>query len=318
MRRVGLRIGLAWLLWSIGLHASAQGPSVRVYVAGDACQRAALLRQQLTPLLAVDVELRFEGGEPTELAPGQARVRDRGDSYSVYTRDLAREIDDPLRDCLERARVAAVFIALNVKPAPKPVPEPEPEPEFEPEPEPEPESEPESDRVGFGVMLFGGGAYASELDRIAPGAGAGAWVAHRGWRFVLSAAVLASAELELASSETLTGGAVDLMRMPFNLTAGYALRAGPVEVGPALGLAFDLLRLEGVGVEDPQTELRANTGFLVAGDLQVRILPQLSGVVRVGMSWFPRAYDLSVDRAGRLGRTPRLWFSATAGFGWQI
>ncbi len=293
---------------------------MRVYVAGDACPSAALLRQQLAPLLPRDVGLTFEGGDPKELAQGQARVRDRGDAYAVYTRDLTREVDDTLRDCLERARVAAVFIALNVKPALTPAPEPEPEREPEPEPEPEPEAEPEpeSDRLRIGLMLFGGAAYAGEIERIAPGGGAGVWVAHGGWRFVLSAGVLAPAELELAPSETLTGGTVDLMRMPFNLTAGYALRAGPIDVGPALGLAFDLLRIEGVGVEAPRTELRANTGFFAAGDLQVRLLPQLIGILRVGLSWFPRAYDLSVDRAGRLGRTPRLWLSATAGLGWQI
>ena len=144
------------------------------------------------------------------------------------------------------------------------------------------------------------------------------WVAHQRWRFVVSAGMLAPAKLALQASETLTGGAVDLMRIPLNLTAGYAVKAGPLEVGPALGLAFDLLRLEGQGLEDPQTALRANTGFLVAGDLQLRILPQFLGVLRVGLSWFPRAYDLSVDRAGRLGRTPRTWFSGSLGFGWQI
>jgi hypothetical protein len=303
--------------------AHAEGPPVlTVYVAPAACPNAALLRAQLTPLVPGQVELSFDGGERRgPLQPGQARVRDLGEAYAIEAPGAQREVEDSIRDCLERARVAAVFIALNVKPIPKPEPAPPPEPEAEPEPEPEPEpeAEPEAEPDGtrFGLLLFGGLGYAGEIERVAPGGGFGAFVVRDDWRFLVSAALLAPAEFELAESGG-ERGSVELWRMPASVSAGYRLRAGPFEVGPALGLAVDVLRLRGQGVDDPQTELRANPGFLLAADLHLPFTRRLSASLRLGLSWFPRAYDLSLEPGGRVGQTPRLWFGGHLGLGFEL
>jgi hypothetical protein len=315
-------VGAAWLLLLAHAPAHAEARRLRLSVAEGACPSAALLQQQLAPLLQRDVTLEF-GPAAEGAASGRVTVEDYGESYAIDVDGRSREVDDPARDCLERARVAAVFIALNARnppPQPEPVPEPEdPEPE-DPEPEDpeEPDLPPDPNRVQIIAALFGAASYATSLDGAAPGGGAAVWVGQRGLRFGFSAALLASAELPLGPNADGVRGSVKLTRLPLALSASYLLEAGPFAIGPVLGLGIDLLRLRGSGVIDPQTELRANPGALLGVDTLCHFSPALLGVLRLSFSVFPRAYDLSVEPAGRLGTTPQLWLGAILGLGWQI
>lgn len=275
----------------------------------------ALVQQQLTPLLPRELKLEFGPAAP-EGGPGHGSIEDYGESYAVEIDGRSREVDDPARDCLERARVAAVFIALNTRGAPVPAPAREPEPEAE-EPE-EPELPPDPDRLQIVAALFGAASYATAVRSAAPGGGAAIWLGQRRLRFGFSAALLASTELPLGPNADGLRGSVDLTRLPLALSASYLLEAGPFEIGPVLGLGVDLLRLHGRDVIDPQTELRANPGALLGADVLCRLSPALLGVVRLSFTVFPRAYDLTVDPAGRLGTTPQLWLGAILGLGWQI
>lgn len=295
-------------------------------VEGDGCPDTALLEQALAPLI---------GGEAAgEAGSGHASVRDLGERYRVEVGAVAREFDDPARDCRERARVAAVFIALNRKEAraapkppaaePKPKPEPKPdEPAAEPEPEPllEPPAptafEDRTDIVHYGMQLFGAAAYAPDPSKLAPGGGAGAWLTAGDFRFELSAGALAPADIDLQTQSSVNG-AVALLRLPLSLSASYLLRAGAFRFGPALGLALDVLRMHGKNLPDPQTELRVNPGGLAALDAHARLGREWLALLRLSLSAFPRAYDLAVDRAGKLGSTPRLWLGATLGIEYQF
>ena len=58
-----------------------------------------------------------------------ATIEDLGETYRIGVGEAAREVRDPARKCLERARVAAVFLALNLpseEPATPPPPLPHP------------------------------------------------------------------------------------------------------------------------------------------------------------------------------------------------
>ncbi len=298
-------------------HGQSGAASVRLQVGGDACPGAAVLRQKLQPLLGDGAELTVEPDSIVAApGPGHAVVVDLGDRYAIEVGGLRRELPDPARDCIERARVAAVFIALNVKAQPvaeRPPPEPEPrEPET-------PEAEPSLEERGmrWGVRLSGEASYALAIDRSALGAGAGVWLGAGAFHFDAGAGALSPAEVELEARDG-ASGSVALMRIPLTFSASYLLRVGAVAFGPVLGLGVDLLRLRGQDVTRPQTELRINPGALAAVDAHLRFTPELSVLLRVGVSAFPRAYDLSVDPQGRLGSTPRAWLSGSLGVQWQV
>ncbi len=87
------------------------------------------------PSLTVDVTGKCPSAEAVAVALGSAvgtemkaigkdvpKVTDLGDRFSVSAFGQAREYADPGRDCDERARAAAVFIALALNPPFVPAP----------------------------------------------------------------------------------------------------------------------------------------------------------------------------------------------------
>jgi hypothetical protein len=305
--RVWRAVGVVALELLVCVSAHAQASLVLVRVTPNACPDAALLQQKLSPLATGDGGFVVSGDAFDRAGQERATVRDLGGSYVIEIDGLRRELVDGARDCVERARVAAVLIALNSKQAtpPKVVPAPETPAPLEPP------------RLRLGMLLFGEGAYASETARAAPGVGAGVWLQHRGLRLALTTAVVASTAVDLEPTGAVRGS-VALMRLPLVLSASYLWSAGRLQLGPTLGLDVDVLRLRGVDVVRPQTALRVNPGVLVGADANVRLTSALSGVLRLGLDVFPRAYNLSVDPIGRLGRTPRLWLGAELGLAWRF
>jgi hypothetical protein len=96
---------LVALLLSQGLHAAADEPTVHVIPEAGCPSQAAVaealarLRSESTP------------GSSTDDASAQATVEDLGDSYRITVRS-ERNVADPGRRCDERARTAALVIAL--------------------------------------------------------------------------------------------------------------------------------------------------------------------------------------------------------------
>jgi hypothetical protein len=288
-------------------HAQAQ-PTVHVQIEVLAsCPSGGLLREQLAPLLAPGTVLAVNTDAPPAGAIA-ATVRDLGDRYLVALGGVQRELDDPGRTCVERARVAAVFIALNGQPRAGATP-----------------GAPGSDGDGAGedaflrlaLELFAAAAYASEIDRAAPGGGAGVWLELAALRFGFHAALLAPAEVSLDVVQGVSGN-VALLRVPLIVSAGYLWTTGGLQLGPSLGLELDVLRLRGQDVASPETELRLNPGAVLSADLRAPLGRALSAVLRLSLSAFPRAYRLKVDPTGSLGETPHLWFGAALGLGWQL
>jgi hypothetical protein len=281
--------------------ADASGLHVRVELLAS-CPSAKLLREQLAVLLPAGTRLAVNTDAPAAGALA-ASLRDQGSSFSVTADGVEREVDDPARDCVERARVAAVFIALNVQP------------KLSAAQAAEGEDEDAAGGWGVELELFAAAAYASEIDRMAPGAGVGVWFARESWRLAFHAAVLAPADVGLEAAPGVSGD-VGLLRVPLVGSAAYLFAADTVEIGPALGLELDVLRMRGQGVERPETELRLNPGAMVGAVMRARLSHAFSALLRLSLSAFPRAYELTVDPSGQLGATPRLWLGAALGVGW--
>lgn len=306
----GLIVGA--LLWAAGPLRAQAPEQVHIEVALGACPDASQLEQALGPLLEQGVTLVLE---PTASTTRRASVVDLGEHYAIEIDGERRDVEDARRDCVERARVAAVFIALNMQAAPPAKPA---EPPKKPEPpvEEPPVEEPEAPALapGFGASLFALGEHSTDAARTAFGAGASLFYVTAPLRFELSLGVLAPIELELETRDDIRAR-VRLLRVPLALTASYLLRASAFELGPVLGLALDLLHIEGdgEGVERPQTELRMSPGVLAGADAQLWISRYVGLVLRLQMRAFPMVYRFEVEPLGRLGEVPRLWLSGQLG-----
>ena len=115
-----MRAPLHLLLWTAGVCAlasvgdasaqSAAGPSLPPAISGT-CPDPGAVENALATLLSLAAPAP-SGPRPT--------VSDLGDHYSVAVGDRAKTYADPGRDCAERARVVATFIALVLDPEAQP------------------------------------------------------------------------------------------------------------------------------------------------------------------------------------------------------
>jgi hypothetical protein len=281
-------------LWVASASAEPEPEPVRVQLAAAACPSPSELEDKLEPLLEAELDVSDDD------TAADATVIDHGASFTVEVAGVEREFYDSARDCLERGRQAAVFIALNLKPSATVEP-----------------ADADSDEAArLGLQASGELAYSGAPRPVGPGVGGGFWLEYGPLRFVFSASVLLASEFAVQSAEV--AGAVRLTRVPLCLSAGYLLHVGALAFGPTLGLALDVLRLRGVDLERAQTQVRTNLGVIAAFDAQLQLSHALAAIVRVGLSAFPRSYRFSIVPLGSAGETPKLWFAASLGVSGQF
>lgn len=301
---------------TLASHVSAQAQRRLGLQVGQGCPTRAQVATELEPLL--------QGFALSEGAgDALASVEDLGDSYRISVGAASRNVRDPARKCLERARVAAVFLALNLPPDDLPSAVPPPPP---PRPRPQP-----SDSVDAGAapddVTANRDARAVELRAFALAeAAAGAGVVSTGlgvgaslrWR-ALAVSLLGA----LTTSTTpyqVTGQApsFELQRVPLALLLGGEARLGMVGLGIEAGPAVDVLRFEGKSVPNPERALRANWGLRLNAVLRVRASRRLAAELLPVVSWFPRTYLVQVEPSHLLAETPRFWLGVTLGLNYQI
>ena len=295
------------LLVLLGL-AVADGvrAQLRVRVPPDGCPTAAELERQLAPLLP-------EGGEPIVAVPqGEARavVDDQGARYTVEVDGVVRQLEDAARACVERARVAAVFIALNLEPraAASPPQDQEPPPPPPPLVDPGP---------AFGLAVLGAFAHAPDAEVSAPAAAAGVWLASGSLRFGVELGARLPVALDLRPADGVEGS-VEQTRFLLELHAAYLFGARPLELGPYVGVGGELQRLRGMEVVRPQEALRFNPTAALGLHAQLRLSERLQLLARASGRAVPRAHDLTIEPLGRLGRTPRAWLALELGLALEL
>lgn len=284
---------------------------------GDGCPSADLVRRQLVPL----VEPR-----PIELvssAEASAVVEDQGDRYSIVVGGDRRDVTDASRNCLERARVAAVFIAMNLpvkaqeSPAAKP-PTPAPSPASPPpEPELEPEAEPAPPPVWrFGVQGRFGTSLAPEHGALALGVNAGPTVSVAHWEIALSFGF--SGPTTVSGLGPSRAESVELLRFPVRLTLAHLWSIGSLELGPELGAFAGLLRIRGDNVPEPETSLRFDGGVSAGVISRWRARDDLAVGVGADFLYSPYRYDLLVGPERKLGETPAVWLNFGASLAYNL
>jgi hypothetical protein len=257
------------------------------------------------------------GGDARHLLPAAPHVTDLGDSFEITARGQTQRYVDAPRDCEERARMAAVFIALALNPptfeAPAPAGPPAGAIEAKPSirtPPPAPAASAGWLSLAIDARLDGGGAPAAEF---APGAELRAGVGRQHFGVVAAAGVLAPTEARYVSVP------VRQQRFPLSLAlTGRRNMSGALEAAVALGVALVPFTLRGSGLTAPEPAVRLDVGARLAIELRFPALSRrMTPFVDLHAEYFPRPYVIDVDPLGDIGTTGHLWVGASLGVGFE-
>jgi len=229
---------------------------------------------------------------------------------------VERVIENAARDCEERARIAAVLVALVVDPPLPAADSAAPEAPAKPPPVPASAPPPAPPEPWEWAMLAGGTA------ALAPGAeGSRTWgagpalrglVGQRGWDVAMTAAFVSPVRLELE------GGGVRLTRIPLDLSGSLSFGSSEMRGVVGAGLAGDLLHFTGTDVAQAESSLRFDAGLRSHVGLRFRFGAEVWGVAEVSGTFFPRPYEFEVPPNGVVGHTPTFWLAATFGVLFEI
>jgi hypothetical protein len=268
----------------------------------------------LEPLVGHERRLRLL--EPSDERSADAQVHDLGSDYRITLAGVERTHTDAARNCAERARVAAVFIALNLHaPAERAQPEATSAPAPAAAPTIPPRVRDTAPRITSPTLRWGLGAFASvgyvAKQQAVGGGGLEVWLQHRLWHVGLRATGLSAQRL--AVSPRADGGHAQLLRAPALLFVGLLWRVSRLELGPSVGLTLDLLTARGRGLAASERIWRVNLGAQAGLDARYFLSERWALAARVDASFYPRAYTLRVEPEGREAHTPRIWLSAQLG-----
>jgi hypothetical protein len=259
-------------------------------------------------------------------------VHDVGQRYVVTVRERTREYDDALRDCVSRARVAAVFVALTLAPPdiglpdlaeesaqnPKALPEQPPAPASTPgtalsKPLPlqdiaraERAISPSPWRAGIEIGAFCTLAPRTNQTLSALGAELRFFLVRSRWGLYLGANLTTSNNLEMASSS------VRLQRYPFDVGLRWNWQGGWLGGSLDLGAVVAIVTAQQRNLAEASQKTLVDVGGRAGVTLLVRrstVTPFVRGFAEL----YPSTHALAVEPRGVIGRTPAFWTGASVG-----
>ena len=243
--------------------------------------------------------------------PSDFRTVDLGDAFEVTTGGQVQRYADAARDCAERARVAAVFVALAMNPPSLEAPRPPPPSATEP---PRPPPTPEGLWLSLGVAARVDGAVGGGSDATS-GATAGGEIDVAFGRGSFGIEVTAGA---MTSTEnTVDSVQVKEQRFPCSLAATVHRRpSAHLEVGAALGAALTPFTLHGQGLDTTLPATRFDAGARLALELKVAG-HALTPFANLHVEYFPRTYEIAVAPLGNIGTTAPLQIGLSFGLAFE-
>ena len=297
---VAALVTAGWLLCS---QSRADVPPLLHLKTEGACPSEDTIQRQLRPLLpATEVVVRAGSSAPT------AHVVDHGASFTINVNGAERNIGEPARDCVERARISAVFIALVLDP---PLVLPKANEHFTsahaPLPAPEPAERTEVD-VSVAAAVLTSAALASPGPQVwSVGPTLGVALGHGSSEGALSMALLSPAKLEFDAAT------VRVTRAPIGVSYRLLQRAGDFGGYGGVGLELEVLHISGVGFERSRRSVRLGAGGRASLGVRHAFRAPWTGFAELAGAYFLRPYRLEVEPQRVLGTTPRFWLAVTLG-----
>ncbi len=273
-----------------------------------------------------------------------ASISDDGANFRVAVAGQERSFSDPARQCTERARHAAVFIALVLDPpivaepaAPSAAPLPAPAPSRAPPPAapaapaapntPAPHLAGVTTRENASPAPAADGAIARShfdialglVSQLAPASstrsltltnGAAAWARYERRFYVSLGAGVLYGPLHFDEADAAAWFVL------LDLAAGWSLRVGAWEAQAELGPAISLLAISGKNLAQSQRQIRLEMGGRAGVGGRFWFSDKFALYLSLGASWIPSPYRLTVDEPeGRtsVGSMPRLWLRGSGG-----
>ncbi len=274
-------------------------PPRSIKIVGDerGCPTPGQVSGLLAPLLPAS-RIAAGGGPP---ALDDITISDDGTTFRVLAAGQERSFADPVRECLERARHAAVFVALALDP-----------PAVSGARPPEPERaellvEPAVTKRASHVDVALGALFES-----APGSSPRADVRAGG----VALRVRWGRELYGPGSLHLQTAAAKVLWFPIDTALGLNIRSADYELGGELGPAVTVFGVLGQDLVGARRQWRADLGARVAATGRAWIGERFGFFLSVQAAAFVRPYKLRVDPTGpesEVGATPWLWWGGTAG-----
>lgn len=254
-------------------------------------------------------------------APAEAAIIDEGSQYRVTIAGQERSFVDAGRQCAERARHAAVFVALVLDPPLIPEPS-EAEPAAPPTPPPAmPSSErpapisaspPPSTSMDLTLAPVVQVAPASGERGTTVAAGGMAWVrAKRGLHLALGTGLL-------RGSLQFDDVVADAWWIPLHLALGVRVDADRWEAGGEIGPNVTLLSVLGRDLAQAERQVRLEWGGRAAVLSRFWFSKNFALYLSGEALFRPSTYALLIDPQGKVGFTPALWLGGAAGLSCKL
>ena len=248
--------------------------------------------------------------------PSDFRLADLGDAFEVTVGGQVQRYADAARDCTERARVAAVFVALAMNPPslePSRPPPPPPPPAVQ-QRQPPPAPEPDRSWLSVGVAARVDGAVGGGSDATSGATAGGELDVALGKG---SFGIEASAGVVTSTQNTIASVQVTQQRFPCSLSATFRRRASAhLEIGAGLGAALTPFTLHGQGLDTTLPVTRFDAGARLALELRVA-RTALAPFANLHVEYFPRTYEIAVAPLGNIGTTAPLQIGLSVGVAFE-
>jgi hypothetical protein len=259
------------------------------------CPASADINAALTQLLSA------KSGRTSSAA---VTVRDLGATWSVHVAGRSATYSDPDRNCAERTKVAAVFVALVLEPPD--IGEPSPAPAIRESAGSTQPRLPRIHRLDLApefLLAPGAGRRSSAMTW----GGALRWLAS-GEHFGLTAGLEASypAVVKVQQYE------LSLARVSLDVSASISWRWRAAELGIEIGPYGALLLAQGRGLYPSASSTHMDAGGRLGFRAQT-IGRRVSPFLTLQTELSARRFSLMVDPIGNVGTAPRIWLGVLAG-----
>jgi hypothetical protein len=291
-----------------GAHADPP-PSLRVVGQDATCPTATQVATVLVRMLP-RTKITAETGPP---GAAEATVSDQGPRFRVTVAGQERSFDDGAHQCPERARHAAVFVALVVDPPaiaellsePPAAPAPVVSPVDAPRPPPERRPSGWQWDMALGAALLVAPEGENRRSAVAQGVAAFAR-GKRGFHLAFGAGLLHGAlRFDVADA--------DAWWIPIDVAAGFTARTAVWEIGAEVGPSASILSIAGENLKQARRQVRLEVGGRVSAWSRFWFTKQFGAFLSAEAVFRPFPYVLDIDPRGGVGEMPALWLGASGG-----